>query len=203
MANRSYLYSTNVIPESNAKANGRKLIGIAEWNSDIPIVFKILMSGNPKTCPSSIWEEEDHQETALIGDYVTGLKNLENFLSKIDLPSANELIAETFNFLNKAENQNQYLVLECGEIFCMNEKLHFEQNLELLEQIKNLHPEIEQALQSLMPPPKPSTQSLGFFARLFGRNPKPSNLERDTMQAIYGLGLGNWSNVLYFDFSRE
>ncbi|WP_444546268.1 DUF7822 domain-containing protein [Aeromonas hydrophila] len=35
-------------------ANGRKLIGVSEWNYDIPIIFNLLLSGNPKTCPSSL-----------------------------------------------------------------------------------------------------------------------------------------------------
>ena len=86
VANRSYLYSTNVMPGPNAKVNGRRLIGISEWSYDIPIVFKLLLSGNPKTCLSSIWDNQE--EIALVGDYASGVKNLEGFLSKVTLPSA-------------------------------------------------------------------------------------------------------------------
>lgn len=79
MANRSYLYSTNVIPGSIDKVDDRTMIGIAEWDYEIPIVCKLLLSGNPKTCSSSLWANPE--EIALIGDYATGVKKLEEFLS--------------------------------------------------------------------------------------------------------------------------
>jgi hypothetical protein len=200
MANRSYLYSTNVIPGPNAKANNRKLVGIAEWNYDIPIVFKLLLSGKTKTCLSSIWDSPD--EIALIGDYASGVNNLENFLSKVAQPSAQKLVAEATDFLNKPENQNQYFILECGEIFEMGEAPLFEQNLALLEQVKNLQPEVDQALQSLIPPPPVPPKQVGFFSTLFGHSREPQNPTQDPMKPIHSLGLGNWSNTLYFDFTN-
>lgn len=199
MANRSYLYSTNVIPGPSAKASGRKLIGISEWNYDIPIVFKILLSGAPRTCPSSIWDNSE--EIALIGDYASGVKNLEDFLSQIHLPEAQPLIAEALEFLHKPESQNQYLVLECGEIFDMGDAPLLEQNLALLEELNDLAPEMDQALQSLLPPPVAPPKPVGFLSRLFGRTPEPAPPAHDVMPSLYGLGLGNWSNTLYFDFS--
>lgn len=200
MANRSYLYSTSVISEPSAEANGRKLIGISEWDYDIPIVFKLLLSGNPKTCPSSIWN--NLEEIALIGDYASGVKNLEEFLSKIELPAAQDLIAEATEFLKKPENWNRYFVLECGEIFDVVETPLLEQNLALLEQVKNLQPEVEQALQSLVPPPVVPPKPVGFFSKLLGRAPEPPSPAHDLMEPIYALGLGNWSNILYFDFTN-
>lgn len=119
MANRSYLYSTNIVPGPDAEAQGRKLIGISEYNYDIPIVFKLLLSGNPRTCPSSIWDCND--DIALLGDYDAGLANLEAFLAQIQTPAAQPLIAEALEFLRKPENHNPYFVLECGEIFEMSD----------------------------------------------------------------------------------
>lgn len=200
MANRSYLYSTNVMPGPSAKANGRKLIGISEWNYDIPIVFKLLISANPKICPSSIWDNQEG--IALIGDYASGVQNLEGFLSRIALPSAQPLIAEALEFLSKSENQNQYFVLECGEIFDMGDTPLQEQNLALFEQVQNLQPEIDMALQSLLPPSAEPPKPVGFLAKLFGRVSEPPKQDHDPMQSIYSLGLGNWSNILYFDFSN-
>lgn len=200
VANRSYLYSTNVIPGPSAKASGRKLIGISEWNYDIPIVFKLLLSGNPKTCPSSIWDNPE--EVALIGDYSVGVKNVEGFFSRIDIPEAQGLIAEAVEFLKRPENLNQYFVLECGEIFDMNETPLLEQNLALLEEVKNIQPEIERALRDLMPshvaPPKP----VSIFSKLFGRTQEPPSPAQDVMKHVCCLGLGNWSNILYFDFTN-
>ncbi|HQS57088.1 MAG: hypothetical protein B7Y56_01035 [Gallionellales bacterium 35-53-114] len=201
MANRSYLYSTNVIPGPNAKTNGRKLIGISEWNYGIPIVYKLLLSGNPKTCQSSIWDNPE--KIALIGDYTSGVKNLEGFLSKVALPSAQELITEAIEFLNNPENQNQYFVLECGEIFDMGNTPILEQNLELFEQVQNLHPEMVEALQSLLPPPVEPPIPVGFFSKLFGLASEPQKPVHDPMKSIYALGLGNWSNILYFDFTNK
>jgi hypothetical protein len=45
-------------------------------------------------------------------------------------------------------------------------------------------------------------ERVGFFAKLLGRTPAPSQLENDSMKSIHALGLGNWSNILYFDFSE-
>lgn len=199
MANRSYLYSTNILPGPDAKVNGRKLIGISEWAYDIPIVFKLLLSGAPRTCLSSIWDNPE--EVALVGDYAMGVRNLEVFLSRITQPEAQPMIAEALAFLKKAENQNQYFVLESGEIFDMNDYPILEQNLELLEQLQNLQSEFDAALQSLLPPQEEHRQ-VGFFARLLGRAPEPS-ASFDPRQSIYALGLGNWSNTLYFDFTSE
>ncbi|MBD9402360.1 hypothetical protein [Comamonas sp. CMM02] len=201
MANRCYLYSTNVIPGASDELDDRKMIGIAEWDYEIPIVSKLLLSGNPKTCRSSLWENPE--EIALIGDYASGVKNLENFLSQIELEAAQNLIAETIEFLNRPENQNQYFVFECGEIFDMGDTPLFEQNLALLEELKNMQPEVERALQSLVPPPIEVHKSAGFFAKLFGRNSKFSVPVHDLMKSIDDLGLGNWSNILYFDFSGD
>ena len=200
MANRSNLYSTKVIPGPNAKANGRKLVGISEWNYDIPIVFKLLLSGNPKACLSSIWNNPE--EIALIGDYASGVKNLEGFLSKVALPSAQDLISEAIEFLSRSENRNQYFVLECGEIFDMEEAPLLEQNLALLEQVKNLQPEMDHALQSLMPPPVVPSKPVGFFSKLLSRAPESPKPAHDPMKPVYALGLGNWSNILYFDFAN-
>ena len=209
MANRSYLYSTNIAPGPDAVDQGRKLIGISEYNYDIPIVFKLLLSGNPRTCPSSIWDCDD--DIALLGDYDAGLANLEAFLAQIQSPAAQPMIAQALEFLRKPENQNPYFVLECGEIFEMQDPGPGEQNLQLLHSIQNLQPEIDAALQSLhspapapapVPPPKPA----GFLARMFGLAPPPPTPARpapDPLQAFHQLGLGLWSNYLYFDFSPQ
>jgi hypothetical protein len=47
-------------------------------------------------------------------------------------------------------------------------------------------------------PPKP----VGFFSKLLGRAPESQTPAQDPMKPIYALGLGNWSNILYFDFTN-
>lgn len=123
-------------------------------------------------------------------------------MSQIQLLAAQNFISEVIEFLNKPENQNQYFVLECGEVFDMEEIPLLEQNLALLDQVKNPQLEVEQALKSLVPPPVVPPKPVGFFSKLFGRAPEPPSLAHDLMQPIYGLGLGNWSNILYFDFTN-
>ena len=200
MANRSYLYSSNLIPKADTKLSERKVIGISEWNYAIPIVFKILVSGYPQACTSLIWKHPD--QIALVADYAAGVKNLESFFTKVGCPQAQNLIAEAIAFLHTPENQNQYFVLECGEIFDMSDSPLATQNSALLEQVNNLEAEIDLALQTLKPPAVIETKPAGFFTKLFGRAPKLAPTH-DPMQAIYALGLGNWSNILYFDFTNE
>ena len=202
MANRSYLYSTDRIPQPNQDTGNQKIVGIAEYNYDIPIVFKVLLSGHPQACLSVIWENTE--PVAIAGDYAIGVQNLEAFLAKITLPNAQEAITEALTFLKLPENQNQYFILECGEIFEMSETPIVAQNMTLLQQIKNRQSEEDAALQTLLPPvsdPKP-VRKPGFFATLFGRKAKPVPITEPT-QALYDLGLGTWSNILYFDFSEN
>lgn len=207
MANRSYLYSTNLPPGPDAVDQGRKLVGISEYSHDIPIVFKLLLSGHPRACPSSIWDSEGN--IALIGDYDTGVANLQAFFAKVTQTAAQPLIANALEFLHKPENRNPYFVLECGEIFEMSDASISQQNLDVLAQIQNIQPEIDAALQSLQPTttpePAPAPKSAGFWARLLGLAPSQAHAQppADPMQPIHALGLGRWSNSLYFDFSQD
>lgn len=183
MANRSYLYSTKSIPYADTRADGQYMVGISEWAYAIPLVFKILLSGDPRTCLSSIWNTPE--EIALYGDYVTGVRNLEAFLSQVTLPAAQPLIVEALAFLKKPENQNPYFILEGGEIFAFENIPSEDQNRDLLKQVQNLQPEIDVALQSLQMP-----------------TDKAQKRAYNPIKRLSALGLGNWSNTLYFDFSQ-
>lgn len=208
MANRSYLYSTNIAPGPDAVAQGRKLIGISEYAYDIPIVFKLLLSASTRTCPSSIWSSDE--DMTLIGDYDAGVARLQDFFAQIKEPAAQPMMAEALEFLRRPENRNPYFVLECGEIFEMMDTPIGEQNQQLLGQIRNLQPEIDAALQSMQQfgtavptAPQAAPKKPGFLARLFGFDSPapPTRPAPDPMQPIRALGLGLWSNYLYFDFS--
>ncbi|MEY8252582.1 MAG: hypothetical protein RPR91_09360, partial [Colwellia sp.] len=133
MANRSYLYSCNVIPGENEE---KKLVGISEWNYDIPIVYKLLLSGNPQMCQSSIWDVEEN--IAIAGCYNTGVSNLSRFLDLIEREDAKELVKEASDFLSSGINKGNYFILECGEIFDMNGEDLAGQNQELFEELLNL-----------------------------------------------------------------
>jgi hypothetical protein len=128
-----------------------------------------------------------------------GFEALKAFMQKIELPEAQPLILETLEFLSNPENKNKYFILECSEIFDMDEEDTIqEQNLALLEKIKHLEPNVENALNSLQPkPPKPA----GFFSKLFGVKPKQTEATARQMEAIYSLGFA-WENILYFGFTN-
>ena len=47
MANRSYLYSADALPTAGAEKKPQA-VGIAEWNYDIPLAFRLLLSAHPR-----------------------------------------------------------------------------------------------------------------------------------------------------------
>ena len=196
MANRSYLYSSNLVPSPDISKDERRIVGISEWNYYVPIVFKILLSGNPRKCRSSIWEFPE--EVAIVGDYNQGISHLFSFLDRLSNPAILPLRDDAREFLTAEENRNSYFVLECGEIFEMGDEPLAKQNCRLLAEIQNLDPIMEAAVAALSETHEQSPKSLGFFAKVLGAEPTLLKKEEPT-EAIYSLGLGNWSNILYFD----
>ena len=207
MANRSYLYSSNIKPTAGVAASEKKLVGISEWNYDIPLVYRLLLSGDTEVCHTSIWDTDE--KIAILGNYDKGFDALEKFLLQIKDPMAQELIQEALTFLVDENNRNKFFVLECGEIYEMGGDDFLSQNMSLFEEIKSdVADDAEQALEMLNKvreaqeaPPVQESQSL--WNKLFGSKKKqPSlasqNTQADPMQEYYELGLGNWSNILYF-----
>jgi hypothetical protein len=210
MANRSYLYSSNLIPSKTVLKSERKLIGLSEWPVIIPLVYRILMSGNPHVCATSIWDNAE--EIAIVSDYAIGLERLKQFFQRINLPQAQLYINEALAFLERQDNMQRYLVLESGEIFCFSDEPMEDQNEALLKDIQSLETEITMALEDLHILANPSSEilsSLGKLSKLFSKKPAPwtpSQLqehENKLLKAIFQLGLGEWSNLLYFDFSND
>jgi hypothetical protein len=196
MANRSYLYSSNFAPSPEANEADRRITGISEWKYDIPIAFKILLSGNPRKCQSLIWDVP--QEIAIVGDYDQGLDRLLRFLDRIPLPEVIPLKEEARKFLTDEANKNRYFILEGGEIFELHDEPLIKQNDSLLIEIRNIEPLIESALADLRPSQVSAAKANGFFSRLLGRNP-PAAERKGSADAVHSLGLGNWSSILYFD----
>jgi hypothetical protein len=199
MANRSYLYSSNLVPSPEANEGEGRMNGISEWNYDIPIAFKILLSANPRKCRSSIWEVPE--EIAIAGDYDPGVDRLFRFLDRIALPEIKSLKDEARQFLTADANKNRYFVLECGEIFEMDDEPLVEQNDRLLAEIRNIEPAMEAAIAQFSPTKPSEARSGGFFSRLLGSKSLASE-KTIPPDAIHSLGLGNWSNILYFDLRK-
>ena len=210
MANRSYLYSSNLIPSRKVAKPERKLIGLSEWPNFIPLVYRVLMSGNPHVCATSIWDNAE--EIAIVSDYAPGVDRLKQFFKRIILPQAQPCIDEALAFLERKDNVQAYIVLECGEIFDFNDEPMEDQNEALLKDIKDLELEMTVALDDLHILASPASEklsSLGTLAKFFSKKPAPltpselQEQENKLLNAITGLGLGGWSNILYFDFSDD
>lgn len=198
MANRSYLYSSNFVPSSDGSQADRRITGISEWKYDIPIAYKILVSGNPGKCRSLIWEVPD--EIAIVGDYDQGVDRLLSFLDRIPLPTVVPLKEKARRFLTDEANKNRYFLLECGEIFdIMDEGSLADQNDQLLAEVRNIEPIIERIVADLIASQPGKVRD--FLSRLLGR--KLLLLEKkDFADAICSLGLDNWSSILYFDLRQ-
>ena len=175
MANRSYLYSTDRIPGSG---EGIQVVGITEWNYEIPILHKLLLSGGTQPCKSLIWD--DPEVFALAGDYQEGVRRLRCFLLAIKAPHAQSLVAEALEFLDSENNRKKFFFLECAEIFDLEDEPFADQLAGLLEEIRNIDGESERVLSALNSLPTGPDQA-------------------EDLAPFYAMGLGNWSNCLYFD----
>ena len=190
MADRSYLYSSDNPPESLEWSMKKALHGISEYRYDIPLAFKILLTGNPMACRSSIWETPD--KIAITGNYSTGVENLAKYVGRISDPAALPLVDETFKFLNSSKRVRKHFILECGEIFDLTKGPLSEKNSALLAEIQGLSATIDS-----FPIPKPVSTQRGMISKLFGLSAP------DPLSPYYEIGLGGWTDILYFDFSEN
>ena len=187
MANRTYLYSTPVAPHENpAAARARGLTGISEWSYAIPLVPRILVSVNPFAHQSVIWDDTPDL-IAVTAHCGPGIARLEDFLGRIDHPELGTMAGDALRFLHSHTEPDHYFVLECGEIFDMDDEPFAEQDAALMTGLADIDAEMEAALATLAPV-KPS-----FWERLF--TPTQESVE----EPLRELGLGYWSETLYFD----
>jgi hypothetical protein len=184
MANRAYLYSINKIPVKGSDTAGINIVGLSEHNWAVPIAFNVLVSGNPKICKSLIYEDEN---TGILGEYEKGLECLQKLLQLVR--ENNVQYTEVFErkcreaeeFLNGKKIKQKYFFLELGEIFIMEGEI-LNQPQDFLENNKYLRKLIDNR----------DFESLNRYN--FGKDLR-SHWEES-------LGLGYWSDILYFDFSR-
>ncbi|MCZ4554316.1 hypothetical protein O4215_01900 [Rhodococcus maanshanensis] len=187
MANRTYLYTTPLAPQTDpAAARTQRVAGVSEWSYAIPLVPRILVSVDPCTRQSIIWDDTPGliAVTARCGP---GIARLEKFLSRIDHPGLGTMAEDALRFLRAHTDPDDHFVLECGEIFAMDDEPFADQGAALVAGLADIDAEMEAALAGLAPT-KPS-----FWQRLF--TPSQESIE----EPLRELGLGYWSDALYFE----
>lgn len=189
MANRSYLYSLSNRPTSYDD-RPETISGLSEWAYAVPFSFRVLLSGNPRLCPSLISDgfEDDppDQKTklyAISGDFEAGYARLRKFMAAVRAIGSAALITaldETTAYLD--QHRDEYVLLETVELDCMSEDSADGMRACVEREIEECR-RVGAAIDAL---PKDLT---GFEGLVFDDNFDSSDNP---------LGLGFWTDVLYF-----
>lgn len=219
MANRSYLYSINFDKTIENRQENDKIIGLSEYSYNIPISYKILVSQDTKLSHSIIWDYEN--PIAIQGNFQKGKQKLFLFLEKLknenifDSEELEKYITDTKTFIENNELEN--VILECGEIYEMNDEDLEIQNQQLFDEIYNINNTIDNLLNELksaklslekMYVERENLSNPSFFSKIFSSNKSRTeeldkNIEITKNNMWWSLGIDYWSNILYYDFSDE
>lgn len=118
MANRSYLYSADSMP--NEAELPQRIRCISEHNGDIPLAHKLMVGRGTTIVPSMIW----NPPIGIAAEYAGGAALLRDLLRVVgkglegDVEFA-ECVARTTAHLEK--QQAEHFVLETGEIVSMTD----------------------------------------------------------------------------------
>ncbi|MGQ2998620.1 DUF7822 domain-containing protein [Variovorax sp.] len=184
MANRSYLYASAALPDAGARPSA--LRGISEYAYDVPLVFRLLVSCETRPCRSAIWDEPE--PLALAGRCGPGIARVAAFLARIDHPAISPMREDALRFLAEHTRPDEWFVLEPAEVLSMGDAPVASEVEKLRQGLADLDAEIERTLAALAPRPK------SFWQRLL----PPAQQVVET--PIRELGLGHWSDTLYFSF---
>ncbi|MFJ5138913.1 hypothetical protein [Streptomyces sp. NPDC088707] len=118
MANRSYLYSADSMP--NEAEILKQVRCISEHNWDIPLAHKLMVGHGTTVVPSMIWSPP----IGIAADYAAGAALLLDLLRAVgkgleDDAEFTECIARTAAHLEK--QQAKYFILETGEIVSLSD----------------------------------------------------------------------------------
>ncbi|WP_329274442.1 DUF7822 domain-containing protein [Streptomyces sp. NBC_00691] len=117
MANRSYLYSADSMP--NAAEIPQHVRCISEHNGDIPLAHKLMVGHRTTIVPSMIW----NPPIGIAADYTAGAALLRDLLRAVgkgleDDTEFAACVARTTAHL--AQQQAKYFLLETGEIISLS-----------------------------------------------------------------------------------
>lgn len=181
MANRAYLYGME----------GKQVTGISEYNYDVPIAYKILLSQNTKMVKSRIFTNPF--KIALQGNFEKGVERLYSFLEELKTKGyfeENELeeaIADTKAFLR--ENSNcEYFYLDCGEIYDMSATPLYLSNVKMFQKIKNVDKEIKLFYKEM------DEMKKEYEVK------KQGQIKEDMMNKI---GIREWSEYLFYEIEEK
>lgn len=131
MANRCQLFSLVKQPK-------QKIQNLSEWNWTIPIVYKVLLSGNPEAVKSLFWQYD--QPIAIRSDFGVGYEFLLRFLEVVGEMEGlqkreawRQEIEYTKTFL--CERKGDYFFFEPGEILELKNQLYEKQVEEMIQDI--------------------------------------------------------------------
>ena len=117
MANRSYLYTVDRIPDGSGAP--LSLRAVSEWNWDVPLLHEILLAGSPRLCPSTIWAAPAQ---AIAGEFEAGVANLERVFARLPrTPEVERGIAEARAFLSDPATRGAYFLLEPAEVHALSD----------------------------------------------------------------------------------
>ena len=189
MANRTYLYITDDVEKRE------KIRGIAEYNYDFPLLFKIMCSTEPVPGKSSIFNLEE--KAAIISEMSGGIDKIKSFLLKMKeekstLGSGKELVgSETCEKIMEFLDENKFLdegyryfLLEAAELYEMEADSHKEfkkLTLRDIEEINNTAKDVEYFMET------------GIL--------NDSILEKIGTYEKFQYELSSFSEYLYYDFS--
>ncbi|MFH8616394.1 hypothetical protein ACH4E8_15135 [Streptomyces sp. NPDC017979] len=118
MANRSYLYSADSMPNEAGIPKGIRCI--SEHNGDVPLAHKLLAGRGTTVVPSMIW----NPPIGIVADYADGAALLRDLLHAVgkgleDDAEFARCVVGTTTHLEK--QRAKYFVLETGEIVSMSD----------------------------------------------------------------------------------
>ncbi len=184
MANRAYLYAQK----------GEELLGIAEYNYDIPIAFKILLSAKTKRVRSKILKYPF--KIALRGDFEKGVERLYAFLDELknkkyfeEEELENEINA-TKAFLEKKEGC-KYFQLEATEIYEMDSIFWQWNNWKMKKRISKINKEIAEFYVQL-------DELKREYDKLCNKGADSEQLSKIKEDMIGKIGIREWSEYLFY-----
>jgi hypothetical protein len=190
MANRAYLYAEIDIgaPQSPSYHD------ISEWSNEIPLAYKILLSGRPTVVDSILF---DGKGMAILSDYDSGVDRLKKMLREAGfMPDHKELIEIEKGLVSKMGNGFRFR-LEPLEIFALSIRDPKAQINDLISSIKNVENEISEFIRAT----QIDIQRPSLFRRLLGLGVQGDYKNKDDI--LYSKGFGFWCDVLFYSLENQ